>query len=130
MRISFCVLLNFCRHAVTFSAKPITAWVSAFRAKKSSRNETLQILRASAQKFSRHGSETPRAMPCIESGGVAAAVVFWEGCATFPTRLCILKTHVDIIFDYYYNDVVQDNSMINRTCISPLQELKIKFFCT
>ena len=42
------------RHAVTFSAEPITAWDYAFRAKKSSRNETLQILRASAQKISRH----------------------------------------------------------------------------
>jgi len=69
----------FCRHAVTFSAEPTSAWVSTFREKKSSRNETLQILRASAQKIPRHGSETQSAMPLIESGGVAAKRLFFLG---------------------------------------------------
>ena len=47
--------------------------------KKSSRNEALQTLRASAQKFSRHESETPRAMSRIIRGGVAAKRQFLGG---------------------------------------------------
>ena len=54
-----------------------------FVQKKSSRNETLQILRASAQKFSRHGSETRKAMSHIESGGVAAKREFLGGLSVF-----------------------------------------------